>query len=147
MKGYVMVYSELAGQVEDVTARSSILFRSSAIGPWSNIPTPTSKPHWSPKTQNHYLNAVVETWGYAERYLKRRSISGLGRVANSRTLEAGALRRSGTCTRTCTLLLEAKRGTERNSVPRLGLRDWRIQWRRRELNPRPQMDPTEPLRA
>ena len=25
---------------------------------------------WSLKTQNHYLNAAVETWGYAERHLK-----------------------------------------------------------------------------
>lgn len=29
-----------------------------------------NKPPWSPKTQNHYLNAAVETWGYAERHLK-----------------------------------------------------------------------------
>ena len=52
-----------------------------------------------------------------------------------------------TCTRTCTLHPETKRSPEHNPVPRLNLRDSFAQWRRRESNPRPRIDPSKRLRA
>jgi hypothetical protein len=52
-----------------------------------------------------------------------------------------------TCTPTCTVGSNTKRANTMKVLTRFKLRGYRNQWRRRESNPRPPLNPEEPLRA